>query len=136
MSLSLIAAAMLAAQVPGPSGGTVNTPVPAPQDAARSQAGAKIGAASQAFAACLQPAAAAVPASQTPEQGADTALAACATEKTALEAAVNEMIAIAPVEQQSTARQKLADSMARARTQIADGIRQYRAAQPATPPAK
>lgn len=125
MAVSMILAALLTAQTP--------TPPPAPEDSARAAAGAKIQASAQAFSACIGPKVAAVPASLTPEQGADSVLAACRTEQTALQTAAETMIAGVPADKQAGARKQLADGMALARTQIAGAITQMRAA-PATPP--
>ncbi len=93
-----------------------------------------IQSAATAFSTCLGPKVAAVPATMTPEQGADSVLAACKTEETALRGAVETMLASVPAEYQAMGRQQLNDGMSQARTQIADSIRQKRAA-PAAPAA-
>lgn len=127
MAVSTILALLLTQAAPQPA-----TPAPAPADPARAAASAKIQAAAQAFSACLGPKVVAVPATVTPEQGADSVLAACKTEQTAIETSVGTAVANLPADRQAAARKQLTDSMAIARTQIADGIRQMRAA---TPPA-
>ncbi|HET9509566.1 MAG TPA: hypothetical protein VFO80_00295 [Sphingomonas sp.] len=106
----------------------------APPPAAPPAGAATIQTSAQAFSACLGPKVGAVPATMTPEQGADSVLAACKTEQDALRSAVEAMLATAPAEYQTMGRQQLNDGMAQARTQIADSIRQKRAA-PATPAA-
>lgn len=95
---------------------------------------AEIQTTAQAFSACIGPKVAAVPATMTPEQGADSVLAACKTEQDGLRGAVEAMLATLPADQQAMGRQQLDMGMAQARTGIAEGIRQKRAA-PATPAA-
>ncbi|MFD1786936.1 hypothetical protein ACFSC3_05050 [Sphingomonas floccifaciens] len=117
--------ALVLAQATAPAA-PATPPAPAAQN--------PIQSAAMAFSACLGPKVAAVPASMTPEQGADSALAGCKTQQDALRAAVETVIAAAPAEQQAMARTQVDQGMAQARTQIADSIRQKRAA-PATPSA-
>lgn len=97
--------------------------------------GAAIRTAAIAFSTCVRTKIAAVPASLTPEQGADGVLAACKAEQAALEGAAGAQIALAPPDAQAAARQQLTDGMAQARTGIAKGIVQMRAAQSAPAPA-
>lgn len=131
MSLTTLIALTLTAQAATP------TPAPSPASGAQAAAAAKIQSSAQAFSGCIQAKITAVPASLTPEQGADHVLAACKAEQTALESSVNTVIAAAPPEQQAAARKQMADSMAMGRNQIVEGLRQMRAAPaaPATPTA-
>lgn len=107
---------------------TPATPPAAPAGAAAIQASA------QAFSGCIGPKISTVPATMTPEQGAESVLTACKTEETALRGAVEEMLKTLPADQQAMGRQQLDQGMAQARTQIAEGIRQMRGA-PAAPAA-
>ncbi|MHA6723648.1 hypothetical protein [Sphingomonas sp. RS2018] len=109
------------------------TPAPNP--------GADIGAKSTAFSTCIRSNIAKVPATVTPEAGADQVLATCKADETALRAAIDVQLAAVPAESQATARQQVDASFAQARTGIANGIRQSRTpaatpTTPATPPAK
>lgn len=127
LTLALLA---LAAQAPSQSGAATPAPAPSPQASA---ANTEIGTRAQAFSACLDPKVAAVAPAMTPEQGADSVMAGCKTEQTALEQSIETAIAAAPEDQKVAARKRMSDSMTRARTQIADAIRQSRGASPAAP---
>ena len=120
MAVSTILALLLTNQLPTPS----QSPAPSPGGSPVAAAGFQ--ASGQAFASCIQTKITAVPAALTPEQGADHVLAACKAEQTAIEQAVETMIASAPTDQQAAARKQLTDSMAVGRTQIAQGIGRMR----------
>jgi len=107
---------------------------PAPVPAAPPPGVAKIQASANALSTCIQAKITAVPADLTPEKGADHVMAACKSEQTALEQAVETMIATAPADRQAAARKQMADSMAAGRTQIAQGLSMMRAAPPAPLP--
>ena len=100
------------------------------------EAMAAIQTAAQAFGQCVQTGAQAVPASVTPEAGATTVLAACSTQKSTLEQAVRALLATLPAEQRTAGEAQLNAQIAAVPGQIADGIRQSRAAPaPAATPA-
>ena len=113
-----------------------NTTAPAAAPAAPSQESiTAIQTAAAAFGQCIQTGVAAVPASVTPEAGATNVLNGCATQRTAVEAAVQAMIATLPEAQRTMAQEQLRSQVAGIPTQIADGIRQSRgAAAPAATP--
>lgn len=97
---------------------------------------AAIQTAAAAFGQCVQTGTAAVPATVTPEAGATTVLAGCATQKQAIEQAVRALLATLPAEQRTAGEAQLNAQIAAVPGQIADGIRQARAAAaPAATPA-
>jgi len=71
----------------------------------------------------------------TPEAGAAAVLGACATQRQALDSAVDALIATLPEEGKAPAREQYRAQMAGAETQVADAIRRQRAA-PAPAPAQ
>jgi hypothetical protein len=97
---------------------------------------AAVQAAGSAFGQCIQTGVMGVPAAVTPEAGATSVLAGCATQRTALEGAVQTLIAALPAERQAMAQEQARAQLAAVPAQIAAGIQQMRAASaPAAPPA-
>jgi hypothetical protein len=111
---------------PPPAGQTPAGPPPAAVSAVQQAAGA--------FGQCVETGVAAVPASVTPEAGATNVMSGCATQRQALEQAVQALIATLPEAQRAAGQEQLRTQMAAVEGQIAAGIRQQRAA-PATTPA-
>jgi hypothetical protein len=127
----LLAAAPVLAQPP--AGGTATPPAqPAQPSPAEVSA---IQTAAQAFGTCVSGGVQSVPASATPEAGATGVLAGCATQRQALVQAVETMIGNMPAAQRAAAHAQMESRLGEVPTQIADGIRQQRAAAaaPATP---
>ena len=110
-----------------------NTTTPAPAGPSQ-EAITAIQTAAAAFGQCVQAGTAAVPAAVTPEAGATTVLAGCSAQKQAIEQAVRALLATLPAEQRAAGEAQLAAQIAGVPGQIADGIRQSRAA-PAPAPA-
>ena len=125
----LLASAAALAQPPAASSSPASTEATGPS--------AAIQPAAMAFSQCLSAAIPNVGASVTPEAGAATVLAGCSTQKTALDQAVEALLATLPAEQQAAGRAQYQSQIGQAQTQIADAIRQHRtpAAAPATPAA-
>lgn len=97
---------------------------------------AAVQAAGSAFGQCIQTGVMGVPAAVTPEAGATTVLNGCATQRTALEGAVQTLIAGLPAEQRAMAQEQARSQLAGVPAQIAAGIQQMRAASaPAAAPA-
>lgn len=96
-----------------------------------------IQTAAAAFGQCVQTGVQAVPATVTPEAGATTVLAGCSTQKQTLEQAVRALLATLPAEQRAAGETQLNTQLAGVPGQVADGIRQARAAAsaPAATPA-
>lgn len=96
----------------------------------------EIMAAGQAFGQCIETGIGRVAATVTPEAGAAAVLNGCNAEKARLEEVVTTFINAAPMpaEQKTAALAQMRTELAAAETQIAEGIRQSRAA-PAAPPA-
>ena len=101
------------------------TPAPADQQA--------IQAAGQAFGQCISTKMASAPATGTPEAAADAVWAMCGSQWAALETAVNKIVANAAPDKQALAHQQMLGGVAQGKAQIADGIRQMRAAHAAPP---
>ena len=100
------------------------------------EAMAAVQAAGSAFGQCIQTGVMGVPAAVTPEAGATTVLNGCATQRTALEGAVQTLIAALPAEQRAMAQEQARSQLAGVPAQIAAGIQQMRAASaPAAAPA-
>jgi hypothetical protein len=100
---------------------------------------AAIQAAGQAFGQCIQGAVGSVPATVTPEAGATSVLATCATQRAALERAAQALVAAMPEAQRAMAQEQVRTQMASVPDQIAAGIRQMRgsaAPAPAATPAQ
>ncbi len=128
--LSALAAVLLAA---GPAFAQNQTaPAPAAPAGPPPEAMSAIQTAAAAFGQCVQAGVQGVPASVTPEAGATTVIAGCATQKQAVEQAVRALLATLPAEQRAAGEAQLASQLGSLPTQVADGIRQSRAA-PAAP---
>jgi hypothetical protein len=138
MSLKFALSAMLfAAALPAVAQPPASS---APPSAAPANPGAAIQPAAMAFGQCLQTGMQSVPATVTPEAGATAVLGGCGTQRSALVAAVEAMLATLPADQQAQGRAQLESRLGEVPTQLAEGIRQQRAAAaapatPATPPA-
>ncbi|GAA4815726.1 hypothetical protein GCM10023232_09410 [Sphingosinicella ginsenosidimutans] len=99
--------------------------------------------AGMAFGHCIEAGLANVPATATPEAGAASVASGCATELHALESAAEAFIAQLPEEQRTPAQANLHAQLAEVEGQVADAIREQRAAAapaagspaPAAPPA-
>lgn len=105
-----------------------------PQGAPAPQAPpSEIEQASRTFSQCIRTGVRAVPASVTPEAGATTVLAGCATQRQTLERLVLAHIngPAVPEPQKAAAREQLRTGMASAATQVTNAIRQSRTARPA-----
>src|SRR5437868_14740874 len=87
---------------------------------------AAVQSAASAFGLCIQTGIAGVPASVTPEAGATSVMAGCATQRTTVEQAVQALIATLPEAQRTMAQEQLRTQAASVPGQIADGIRQMR----------
>ena len=127
--ISVLAAVLLAA---GPAVAQ-NEAAPAPSAPAGPppEAMAAIQTAAAAFGQCVQAGVDAVPATVTPEDGATTVLTGCAAQKQAVQQAVRTLLATLPAEQRPAGEAQLASQLTSLPTQVADGIRQSRAAPPA-----
>lgn len=125
LSAALLAiAASAAAQQP--SSATPPAATPPPSQAAIQQAAV-------AFGQCVSTGVQAVPASVTPEAGASNVLNGCMNQRQQLEQAVNNFIDTLPEDQRVTAHEQARTQLAGINGQIADGIRQMRAAPAAAP---
>lgn len=102
-------------------------PAPADQQA--------IQAAGRAFGQCISAKMASAPATGTPEAAADAVWAMCGSQWATLETAVNKIVATAAPDKQALAHQQMLGGVAQGKAQIADGIRQMRAAHAAAPTA-
>ena len=93
--------------------------------------------AAQAFGQCVEGASSQLPATVTPEAAAAQALAACAAQKTAIETQFEAWVASDsfPAEGRDIARTQFRSQFAQAEGQIADAIRQRRAAAATPAPA-
>lgn len=97
---------------------------------------AAVQTASSAFGTCIQTGVMGVAATVTPEAGATSVLAGCATQRQAVETAVQALIATLPEAQRSMAQEQLRTQLAGLPAQIAGGIQQMRGAgAPAATPA-
>jgi hypothetical protein len=128
----LLAASAAAAQPPAAGPASPQPAPPAGPQAAIQQAG-------MAFGQCISAAIQSVPASLTPEAGAASVMAGCATQRGELDRSVDAMIATIPETERATAHAQYQSQIGQAETQIADAIRQRRVAPPApatpaTPP--
>ncbi len=124
----LMAASPLAAQTPAQTPAAPPPPQPTEaQQAAIQQAG-------MAFGQCLSTGMQSVSASVTPEAGAAGVLSGCAAQRDALVKAVEAVIATLPADRKTAAQTQFDTRLGEAQSQIADAIRQKRAA-PDTPPA-
>ncbi len=84
--------------------------------------------AAKSFGDCMEAKIALVPATVTPQAGADDVLKQCDAQRAGVEQAVEGMIAAAPPEMQTMARANLKDGLARNRTRVIDKITAMRAA--------
>ena len=145
----IVSAACLAAAVPAfaqdnaaPAPQSSPAPQAAPQAPASppAQAPAATGPqlaierSAQAFAGCLQAGVQGLAATVTPEAGASTVMTGCATQKQSLQADAESFIGTLPEAQRAAAQENLRTHLAGIEAQVADAIRQLRAAQ-ASPPA-
>lgn len=105
-----------------------NQTAPAANAGPSPEAMAAIQTAGAAFGQCIQTGVAAVPASVTPEAGATSVLNGCATQRNAIEQVVQSMIAALPEDRRAMAQEQLRTQLAGLPTEIANGIRQSRAA--------
>ena len=132
----LLAAAPALAQQPATTAQQPAQPAPAASAAQPSAAEiAAIQTGAQAFGICVQSGVQSVPASATPEAGAASVQATCATQRQALVHAVEAMLANMPEPQRTQGHAQMESQLAQVPTQIADAIRAQRAAAaaPATP---
>ncbi|MBV9882985.1 MAG: hypothetical protein JO276_08260 [Sphingomonadaceae bacterium] len=129
----LIAAAPALAQPPAASS-TPPAPSSPPPSAAPAGPGAAIQPAAMAYSQCLSTGVSGVAATATPEAGATSVMNGCATQRTALDQAVEALLATLPADQQAAGRAQYQSQIGAVPTQLADAIRQSRApATPATP---
>lgn len=98
---------------------------------------AAVQQAGMAFGQCVQTGVSAVPATVTPEAGATTVLAGCSTQRAALEQAAQALLATVPEANRAAAQTQIRAQLDAIPAQVADGIRQTRAAAaaPAATPA-
>ena len=132
-------AAALAQPATTPPATNQATPAPAPAGPPP-EAIADVQQAGAAFGQCLQTGVMGVSASVTPEAGATSVLAGCATQRQALEQAANALIATLPAEQRTMAQEQMRTQLGAVQGQLVAGIQQMRgaaapAATPAPPPA-
>lgn len=131
------AAAPALAQAPAGGTAAVQPAQPAQPSPA---AIAAIQQAAQIFGTCVSGGMQSLPASATPEAGAATVLGGCAAPRQAMVQAAEALVASLPADQQSAAHAQMESQLAQLPAQVADGIRQMRAAaaapaSPATPAA-
>jgi hypothetical protein len=127
-ALPALAQAQTAPAQPAPA-----TP-PAAEQGPPSAAVAAIQQAGVAFGTCVQTGARNVPATVTPEAGATSVLAGCATQRQALDRAAEALVAAMPEAQRAAVQAQIASQLSGVEAQVAAGIRQGRAAA-ATPAA-
>ena len=82
----------------------------------------KMATLAKAFSGCLRGQIRQVPATLSPEEGADWTFQKCETERAAIAGEVESMIAGAPEEQKVAARAELAKGLAEGRRALVDGI--------------
>jgi hypothetical protein len=128
LSFILLSAALPTAAQP-PAAASPAPPAVSPEQQAAIQRTA------MAFGQCISTGMQTVSPSVTPEAGAATLLGGCATQRVALIQSVEAMIATMPEPKRAEAHARLESQMGQAQiqAQIADGIRQLRAAPPAAP---
>jgi hypothetical protein len=132
-----LSAALLFAAAPAlaqaPAGGTAAQPA---QPAQPSPAAiAAVQQAAQGFGTCVSGGMQSVPASDTPEAGATTVLGGCAAQRQAMVQAAEALVASLPADQQTAAHAQMESQLGQIPAQVADGIRQMRAAAAAAAPA-
>lgn len=86
-----------------------------------------IQVAAKRFGDCMEAKIPLVPATVTPEAGADDVIKQCDAERAGVEQAVETMIAAAPPEMQASARENLKQGLVRNRTRVIDKITALRA---------
>ena len=86
-----------------------------------------VAIAAKSFGDCMEAKIPLVPATVTPEAGADDVIKQCDAQRISLEQAVEGMVAAAPPEMQTMARDKLKDGLARNRIRVIDKITAMRA---------
>lgn len=126
-ALCLAAVPAFAQTQPAPAQATPAGPPP--------EAMAAVQQAGMAFGQCVQSGVPGVPATMTPEAGATSVVNACATQRQALMQAAQALIATLPEAQRAMAEEHLRTQLGGIETQVADGIRQMRAAPAAAPAA-
>lgn len=89
--------------------------------------------AGMAFGQCVQAGVPTVPATVTPEAGAASVLAGCATQRQALDRAAAALIAAMPEAQKPMVQQQIQSQLGGIEAQVAAGIRASRTAPAATP---
>jgi hypothetical protein len=94
---------------------------------------AAIQQAGQGFGTCISGGIPNVPDSATPEAGAAGVMAGCAAQRQALVQAVEAMLANMPEPQRTEGHAQMESQLGEAQTQVADAIRQHRAAAAAPP---
>jgi hypothetical protein len=128
-ALSFAAAPALAQ---APAGGTAAAQ-PAQPAQPSPAAIAAIQQAAQIFGTCVSGGMQSLPASATPEAGAATVLGGCAAPRQAMVQAAEALVAGLPADQQTEAHAQMESQLAQIPAQVADGIRQMRAAAAAAP---
>lgn len=121
----MLAAAPIAAQAPA------TPPAPQPTDPHE----AEIQSAGMAFGQCISTGMQHVSASVTPEAGAAAVLNGCATQRDALVKAVSAAIDTLPADKRADAHTQLDSKLGEVPGQLADAIRQQRAAAATPAPA-
>ena len=101
-------------------------PAPAPPMLSAEQSAVRTTA--MALGQCVMTGVQGVAATVTPEAGATAVLGGCASQRQALDLAVDALIATLPEEGKAQAREQYRTQMAGAETQVADAIRRQRAA--------
>lgn len=89
-----------------------------------------VGDAARAFSGCIQGKVQGIPATLTPEAGADEVIKQCKAELDALDKAVETVIAAAPADQQAGARESYKAGMAGGRDGLIAAIKSLREAKP------
>jgi len=117
-----------------PSGGATAAPAqpqyqPPPEDVSAIQQAA------QAFGTCVQTGVVGVPATMTPDAGASSVLAGCASQLQSLRQAAETMIGHMPENMRAAAHAQLEGQLSVVPVQVAAGITQQRAAAAAQPAA-
>lgn len=129
-----LAAVALAAPVLAQTAAPPAAPPAAPQNYAPQPT---FIAAAQAFGACVKQTTAAIPATVTPQAGAQQAVTTCAAQRAALDASFEAWVSSPafPAAGRQIARDRYQEEMAQISTKIADGIIEGRAAAAPAPAA-
>ncbi|HEY1606595.1 MAG TPA: hypothetical protein VGF77_13465 [Allosphingosinicella sp.] len=129
----LLAAAPIAAQPPAAP--APQPPAAAPEQQATTAQQAEIQRTAMAFGQCIKTGLDNLSATIAPEAGAASVLGGCSAQRNDLGKAVDAMIATLPEAQRAAAHTQFESQIGEAQTQIAEAIRQHRAAPPAAPAA-